>query len=1111
MKKESKKLENIISDLEKKGEWRPLILLWISTGCMFLEILDSVIKLLARTESQNLNKVFHDFVSSYRNRDQDNSYIDLPDFDTELLDEQDKIYICLFYYSQFSIFVVGLAFKKIPESGLDRVKHLFKFNNIFVDLAVKSKDELVILYAFTVNSIVLYHEGEIEQAILDLNEISKAYDNEKLVNKEVYLHLHAECELKLARLHKRINHNNHEITHLKKAILLLESLDNEATNSDFVLAHTFIHFSNVTALVDTNSALDYAKKAVWISQSLFKDDPNQQNCNLYADSFMTWSNRLKELGLLLDSLKVIGNARKLYLNSNNQEGFSNYVHNVTWLYSTLGLKDEALHNASSQYGYHNYRAAVENSDNRESRAESCLLYANCLSESGVEKNSYEGTFELDRAYDIAKQACEIYEDLVSECPKKYKNKLAESLLLTAKIYEKNGWVDPPIELLKKSTKIWISSIGDDTCIPYTAQIADTFMWYAKCLYDKRKLRDAVYFSRLAIHFSYGKKSHYSSSNYRMLGHKGLDESIDVLFNAYLKLHASKKKTFFLRKAIDCADFGRATTLVDIFSAEGSINDIQVSKTGINLCKTIYGESEHRSAKKIRLGSPKKEEIKDVDVFAPVEKGEITAEDLNFVKFTQKDNSQLEMQEFDFEDELQKVELSKISRDIVRGDIAVRRSWDHRKPNIPKSFRSLSFGFSNSLDQYYLYTYSKIDQLVFILFGPNQEFFVYNYPKEEFEKVVSISWMMSFFYIHSEELLPFGDKSFDCLAKQIQAANEDHDTYSPALISSIHENFAQGFERILSYFEEEIFSSLWCQLFSKIYENTSKRKLVIFQSGIFNIIPLHSVRIPTRECLEDCFEITNSQSISTFNIIRKRSKNERQDNLIISNPNVDLKFSSMEPDFLKSSDEDTVLSGPQCKLDKVMECLPEAVNFIFSGHGAFFGSDQLQSGLILNDSILTSEMLIKKKLLRNCNFVFVNSCYGGIMATGNSDDYINLSAALLNSGANCVLSNLWLLNDFSAFLFSFKFHSLWRYGKGLSLPVSLSETKKWIRGDGSGSLSKGELLVEKFYPELRKCIRTKKQQDDLLEKCKKLAQQYPDTAPFADPVYWSGYTLYGNPW
>ena len=182
---------------------------------------------------------------------------------------------------------------------------------------------------------------------------------------------------------------------------------------------------------------------------------------------------------------------------------------------------------------------------------------------------------------------------------------------------------------------------------------------------------------------------------------------------------------------------------------------------------------------------------------------------------------------------------------------------------------------------------------------------------------------------------------------------------------------------------------------------------------------------------------------------------------------------------------------------------------FASHGGYNWNDPTQSALILyNESLLTlADLQENDRLLLSSRLVTLSACETGItdVLLGSPDEYVGLPAGFMLSGAPCVVSSLWSVDDASTSMLMERFYSN-HIIKGMDIPSALQEAQQWIRG-------LTYLEVAKYVSECRSPAKTGQRNNDLRSAgqtadAAPLATDLQNAKPFDHPYYWAGFTVNG---
>jgi CHAT domain-containing protein len=180
---------------------------------------------------------------------------------------------------------------------------------------------------------------------------------------------------------------------------------------------------------------------------------------------------------------------------------------------------------------------------------------------------------------------------------------------------------------------------------------------------------------------------------------------------------------------------------------------------------------------------------------------------------------------------------------------------------------------------------------------------------------------------------------------------------------------------------------------------------------------------------------------------------------------------------------------------------------FTGHGYYEFADPLASALFLSEGDSLTVRDIIHLNLHPYHLIYLSACETAV--TGNptiTSEYVGLTSAFLRSGVGSVLSTLWQVQSDASTLFALHFYQ--QLQQGHPYPVAFTHTQNWLKSVTKKDLSQWyqqqiEELEQK--PELSdgdiRCL-------EYFEACRDGLATMEKNPPFADPYYWSPFTLYG---
>lgn len=323
------------------------------------------------------------------------------------------------------------------------------------------------------------------------------------------------------------------------------------------------------------------------------------------------------------------------------------------------------------------------------------------------------------------------------------------------------------------------------------------------------------------------------------------------------------------------------------------------------------------------------------------------------------------------------------------------------------------------------------------------------------------------------------------------------------------HFVSEFLDDLSY---EVIQPLWNSIEAKKDGDASlMERLMIMPHGPFQNYPLHSCVAKNDHALCDLAEIVIVPSASLVAELASKPPSKLDTFLVVSNTVFNLPFSSWETSIFQEQRSFRSLAGSSATIKRAMKEIPLARYFLFSGHAIFDPDNPVESGLKLNDGVLTIKTISESRMLEHCELVFLNGCETALLNPSFTDDHFSLPSACLQAGAKCVISTLWTVDDIPASLFSFKFHQLWDWGRGQKVGAALNNASRWLRGQPGEPTGSGRALLEFFRSSLQNSEIDLTSKEQCLQSAQQLADQFPDSAPFEHPIHWAAYVVHGVAW
>ncbi|WP_422928931.1 CHAT domain-containing protein [Singulisphaera sp. PoT] len=282
-------------------------------------------------------------------------------------------------------------------------------------------------------------------------------------------------------------------------------------------------------------------------------------------------------------------------------------------------------------------------------------------------------------------------------------------------------------------------------------------------------------------------------------------------------------------------------------------------------------------------------------------------------------------------------------------------------------------------------------------------------------------------------------------------------------------------------------------------------LSLIVPGWLGVLPLHAATRKdgdeVRYLVEDGITVHYSPSAWVLRRCFERSRLEWAPLLgMATDPSNRLALGEWELDaiekVLTKADSTTGLTrllGSAATLAAVMAALKDHPTAYLSCHGSFGFSDPRASALLLHDGVLTLGDLLDRMRLEVARLVILSACETGLGA-GEGDGYLGLPTGFIVAGAKSVVGSLWPTDErATALLMVRMIESL---GKGHWITEALRDAQHWL-----ARLTRAE--VEEFWVTRNL---GKKPANSLAISFDGLEGD----CPFAHPVYWAAFAVFGSP-
>jgi CHAT domain-containing protein len=201
----------------------------------------------------------------------------------------------------------------------------------------------------------------------------------------------------------------------------------------------------------------------------------------------------------------------------------------------------------------------------------------------------------------------------------------------------------------------------------------------------------------------------------------------------------------------------------------------------------------------------------------------------------------------------------------------------------------------------------------------------------------------------------------------------------------------------------------------------------------------------------------------------------------------------------------------------------------SCHGQFVGADFLRSRLLLGggQSLTLADALGPGVDLRGLRLLVLSACQTAVLdLRGATGEVRSLAAGMLAAGARAVIASLWSVDDRATYLLMVRFAQEWLPGMSERRPESaLAAAQAWLRTATNGDLAlwsdglAAPALADGDPAEPDRgtvTIRGRGERYAAAEAAQlagglfaRRAAAAPNDVPYADPIFWAGFQLYGR--
>ncbi len=234
--------------------------------------------------------------------------------------------------------------------------------------------------------------------------------------------------------------------------------------------------------------------------------------------------------------------------------------------------------------------------------------------------------------------------------------------------------------------------------------------------------------------------------------------------------------------------------------------------------------------------------------------------------------------------------------------------------------------------------------------------------------------------------------------------------------------------------------------------------------------------------------------------QQSNNNDRESLLSIENPRKDLIFSEIESVIVNTYF--ATIEASITTIEDFKNAIPNHTHLHFTGHGYYNFDDPKRSFLEFeNKSQLTAEE-ISKLNFNSYELITLAACETALNGQKTIEsEYVGLVSAFLKSGANCVISTLWTVDETSSAWLMIYFYQ--QYRAGITAKIALKNAQQWLK-----IVTHKELIIW-----LNKLLEDQKNQiidANIIALIKDESNQHqqndPNIQPYEHPYYWLGFIV-----
>jgi hypothetical protein len=278
------------------------------------------------------------------------------------------------------------------------------------------------------------------------------------------------------------------------------------------------------------------------------------------------------------------------------------------------------------------------------------------------------------------------------------------------------------------------------------------------------------------------------------------------------------------------------------------------------------------------------------------------------------------------------------------------------------------------------------------------------------------------------------------------------------------------------------------------------RVTLIVDGPLSVVPLGLLRGGAPNSLIEDYELSISPNLESLaKSLGVTDEPTRRSVAHIVQDQGGPEFASVDGRVLESVARQAGVSARELEHSELAR-LSQSSYWHFASHGSFDAENPFQSGLQLSDNRVLTVLELQRLASQSAppRLVFLSACETALIdLKAPGDDFIGFPGALLGASATGFIGSLWPVDDIAATLISAQFYRL-HFLEGLRPSEALRSAQLWLR-----SASNTELL--EFVQTVLGLSVSEEERIALEDRILELDVQ----APFAHPVFWGGWVLYGQ--